>query len=188
MRFLGIDTSGDHDISSPYVIGYAISDESSSIEKSNIGRAISEARAILNKPNYVFHAYHDDKKVREVLLDSLIKHGIRGGVIIILNRKFVNSFFSPLSKLIDKCSYAVYDNPIFDHILSKIVKKSTKVTSSKSLTPLYLPLQVADYFSHIWWEIFSHGLKDFNQFEKILSITDELVVIGLKNSFTLVKT
>jgi hypothetical protein len=56
------------------------------------------------------------------------------------------------------------------------------------LTPLYLPLQVADYFSHIWWEVFSHGLKDFNQFEKILSITDELVVIGLKNSFTLVKT
>ncbi|BDC17787.1 hypothetical protein [Acidianus sp. HS-5] len=106
MHFLGIDTSGDHDVTSPYVIGYVISDDSSSIEKSNIGKAVDEARKTINKQNYVFHAYHDDKRVREVFLDSLIKYNVKGRVIVLLDRNEIKrKLLALLSKVASKSFY-----------------------------------------------------------------------------------
>ncbi|GAA5420743.1 hypothetical protein [Sulfurisphaera tokodaii] len=50
-----------------------------------------------------------------------------------------------------------------------------------------VPLQIADYFSYFWWELFSGKLKDYVSFEKILSLTIKVDIVGLNRKISLTK-
>ena len=43
MIFMGIDTSGDHDVTTPYVLSLVISNDSKSIEESNLIKCYKSA-------------------------------------------------------------------------------------------------------------------------------------------------
>ena len=184
MIYAGLDTSGDHDPSTPYVISVVVSEDSKSIRDSVLGRVVEEVRKALGKKDYIIHATNDSEGVRRVVVSVLEKYCVKAKVLVILDRSKVNrKYLAGVIKGLDISSaFVVYDNPIFDGIIKHVARKAVKVSLSDELSA---PLQVADYFSYFWWELFSGKLSDFFSFEKILSLTSEVRVIGFQKKLSL---
>ena len=83
--FAGVDTLGDHDPSSPLVVGVVLSDDSPSVGDSVLGRAVKEVRRALGKVNYVLHATDDSKSVRRPVISTFEEYGIRSRVVVFLD-------------------------------------------------------------------------------------------------------
>jgi len=188
MIFMGIDTSGDHDVTTPYVLSLVISNDSKSIEESNLGECIKEIRNLLGKENYVLHATNDSEKVRKSVVQVIEKYDIKSMIIVVLDRVKVNKkSLGKILKGVVNADLVVYDNEILDGV--KIARKMFKVSLSKhGKSPISIPLQIADYFSYYWWELFSGKLKDVNSFEKILSMTIKIFIVGYERELTFVNT
>ncbi|MBB5254972.1 hypothetical protein [Sulfurisphaera ohwakuensis] len=120
------------------------------------------------------------------------KYGIESFIVILLDRnkvdkKYLLGVFKSFN--FNKSStFAFYDNPIFDDLLERIVRKSFRVSLSKhGRSYMSVPLQIADYFSYFWWELFSGKLKDYVSFEKILNLTIKVDIVGLNRKISLTK-
>ena len=184
MIFAGVDTSGDHDPSSPLVVSVVLSDDSPSVKDSLLGKAVNEVRRALGKANYVLHATDDSESVRRLVVSTFEKYGIRSRVVVFLDRGKANrkGLLESLKGLDLRGTFAVYDNPLLDNVLERLARKARKVSLGEELS---LPLQVADYFSYFWWALFSGELKDFKAFEGVMVMTEEVKVVGFEKVVSL---
>ncbi|QGR16635.1 hypothetical protein D1869_05105 [Sulfurisphaera ohwakuensis] len=141
---------------------------------------------------HIIHATNDSEKIRRLVIDVFEKYGIESFIVILLDRnkvdkKYLLGVFKSFN--FNKSStFAFYDNPIFDDLLERIVRKSFRVSLSKhGRSYMSVPLQIADYFSYFWWELFSGKLKDYVSFEKILNLTIKVDIVGLNRKISLTK-
>ncbi|BDC17592.1 hypothetical protein [Acidianus sp. HS-5] len=176
MIYLGIDTSGDHDILTPYVVSITYSDNSPSIEESILGNAYKEIKKSLG--NYILHATNDSEKVRRFVVETLYKYDVRSYIIVVMDRDRVKKdLIKVMKSLVSRDSFAVYDNSVFDNVIKKVVKKAFKVSLSRK-DSMTIPLQLADYFSYYWWGLFSGKMKDYSSLEKVMNLTTKVRVLG----------
>ncbi|BCU69735.1 hypothetical protein [Stygiolobus caldivivus] len=162
MIHVGIDTSGDNLEKGYYVVALAYSQDIFSV--------VYEGRKVLGKRDFTFHAYRDSDKVREVFINIIYSHSVPSVVLVtkaeVRSRTDITLVVKELLKLSHLSdSFVYYDNDVFRK--TKLGKKGFKVTLGESLS---IPVQVADYFSHYWWEFFNNKKLGVG-FEKILKLT-----------------
>ena len=162
MIHVGIDTSGDNLEKGYYIVALAYSQ--------NIFSVVYEGRKALGKKKFIFHAYRDNDKVKSVFVNLIYSYSINAIILVtraeIRNRINMGEVVKELLKLSNLTdSFVYYDNDEFRKV--KLGKKGFKVTLDDDLS---IPVQVADYFSHYWWEFFNNKKLEVG-FEKILKLS-----------------
>lgn len=135
----------------------------------NAQRIVKEAWNELGK-KVPFHASHDDKNVRRVFIDALVKNNVKGEILYVtISEK--EKIKRILKEII--CSHKFmkphifFDNPFFQNL-----RVGKEFLVSKDDGEKYAPVQIADYFSHSWWRTFNGNVDE--EFYQILSITERV--------------